>query len=130
MSNGRFGSTNGLAAWLSNTISQVLPSGGDFATARGADAARRAGAIVDDDGGAEPLLQHRLHQPGDHVGRSAGRIGHHELDGCAGRPVFRPRDEGRAPAAPAAPMMTVRLVNFDIVSSPFGRLSRYGLPNI
>ena len=33
VSYGRSGSTNGFAAWLSNTMSQVPPSGGDFATA-------------------------------------------------------------------------------------------------
>ena len=32
MSNGKFGNRLGLTAWVSNTTSQVLPSGGDFAT--------------------------------------------------------------------------------------------------
>ena len=33
MSNGMEGSRNGLTAWVSNTISHDIPSGGDFATA-------------------------------------------------------------------------------------------------
>ena len=53
----------------------------------GADRARRAAAILDDDGGLQLGLQQRLNPPCDLVGRSAGRERHDEADGI-GRPAL------------------------------------------
>ena len=43
---------------------------------------RRARPVLDDDGGAQPLLQVGLHEPRHHVGRACRRVGNHDLDGC------------------------------------------------
>jgi hypothetical protein len=40
---------------------------------RGTDAAGGAGFVLDDDDGAEPLLQPRLDHPSDRIDRAAGR---------------------------------------------------------
>src|SRR5262245_36435009 len=40
---------------------------------RGADASGGAGFVLDDDDGAEPLLQSGLHHPSDRIDRAAGR---------------------------------------------------------
>ena len=47
-----------------------------------ADIAAGAAAIVDDEGLAGRLLERRRHHAGNDIGRAAGRIGDHELDGA------------------------------------------------
>jgi hypothetical protein len=72
-----------------------------FGEHRGAGRAGGARLVLDDDVGAEPLLQPGLHQPRKRVGRAAGRKRHDEAD-RTGRPSLclrhmrHERQRGRA----------------------------------
>jgi hypothetical protein len=55
-----------------------------FCDRRSADASAPARPVLDNDGRAEPLLHVRLNQARDHVGRSAWRVHHDDLDIACG----------------------------------------------
>ena len=74
---------------------------------RGADAAGRARLVLDDDGGAEPLLQAGLHHARDRIDRAARRERHDDpgdVADCA--------RAGEANGAATAPSTSVRRVKF------------------
>ena len=119
---------NGLTAWVSNTNSQLLPSGGDFATCAAPMLAGGAGLVLDDDGGAEPLLQPGLHHACDRIDRAAGRERHHDPGDVARSGL---REGGVASGCGTAPSTSERRLIVVIASSldrRVGRCCPYCLP--
>ena len=80
VSNGRFGNRLGLAPWVSNTNTNVAPSGGDVTAACVPIAPDGAGAVFDYDRRFQVLLEQRLNAPRDRVGGSARRKRHNDAN--------------------------------------------------